>query len=336
MTKALDITRRTLLGAGAGSWGALALGAGTALAATEPDPSDDALLGGEPSLHAQAFPEVAPPAVAGATMAVGSYADAIGYGGGGGSSTLTFVFAGGINSAFSASAVLCPLDIPTGGRLVRIDFYGYRAAAGTQTWRMLELDATTGLVAFISDTVSPNGTGLLHTELTGIDIAVQPGRQLIADLLFSSANNAYSSVVYQYMPPPPAGLLFTPLTPFRAYDSRWPGAAGPLAANTNRTVSIKDAHNTDTGAVTVADVVPAGAQAVTYNLTVTGTVDHGFLAITPAGAAGFAASAVNWSGSGQDLANGGSVPVSAGREVTVWAGFTGSTQFIVDVTGYYR
>jgi hypothetical protein len=75
---------------------------------------------------------------------------------------------------------------------------------------------------------------------------------------------------------------------------------------------------------------------LTYNLTITATAAFGFLAITPAGATGFAASAINWSGPNQDLANRGTVPVSASREVTVWGGFTGSTQFIIDVTGYYN
>jgi hypothetical protein len=335
MTNSRDITRRTLLGAGAGSLGAIAIGATTAVGAGD-DASQDPALGGEPLLQLQAFPEVAPPAVPGATMAVGTYVDAIGYGGGGGHSTLTFVFTGALNAAFSESAVLCPLDIPTGGRLVRLDYYGYRGVAGTQQWRLLSLDGTTGGVSVLNDTISPSGTGLVHAELTGVDFPVSQGTEIVADLLFTEVNNAFASVVYQFIPPPAAGLLFTPLTPFRAYDSRWPGAGGPLAANTSRTVSIKDVHNTDTGAVTATDVVPSGAQAVTYNLTITGTVDHGFLAITPAGAAGFGASAVNWSASGQDLANGGSVPISPFREVTVWAGFTGSTQFIVDVTGYYR
>jgi hypothetical protein len=267
-------------------------------------------------------------------MATKTYRDAIGYAGGASSSTLTWIFAAAATSVFSnGGVVLCALDVPAGGRLVQVDYYGWRGTAGTQEWRLLQHDATNGSPTVANDITSASGTNeVVHTSLTGIDFLVEPGFQFAADLLGSSINNAFVSVVYQYVAP---GLLFHPLTPFRAYDSRWVGAAGPLLANTSRTVSVKDAHNTDTGAVTSADVVPPAARAISYNLTITGTVGFGFLAITPGDEVTFGASAINWSNTGQDLANGGNVGVNAAREVKVFAGFTGSTQFIVDVTGYY-
>jgi hypothetical protein len=229
--------------------------------------------------------------------------------------------------------VICSLDVPVGGRIVRIDYYGWRGAAGTQAWRLLRHDATTGAVTVANDITSASGTNqVVQTSLTGIDLLVEPGIQFAADLLSSSADNGFMSAVYQYVPP---GLLFHPLTPFRAYDSRWAGAGGPILANTSRTVSVKDAHDTNTGAVTTADLVPTSARAIGYNLTITGTSGFGFLAITPGDDVTFGASAINWSSTGQDLANGGTVGVNAAREVKVFAGFTGSTQFIVDVTGYY-
>ena len=324
-----DFTRRALFGAGAASFGALALGANEASA-------DDPVVGGSAAGVIEAFPEVAPPAVAGATMATRSAQQAVGYDSSGSTTELDWIFTAGVNSVWKnsggAGAVLCPLDMPVGSRLVRNDYYGYRATVGASTWRLLRWDSTTGSVTLANDTVSAASSGLIQTSLTGVDLVVEPGILYIADLLFSSANNAFVSVVYQYIP---AGLLFHPLTPFRAYDSRWTGAGGPLLANTSRTVSVKDAHNTDTGAVTTADVVPASARAVGYNLTITGTAGFGFLAITPGDDVTFGASAINWSSTGQDLANGGNVGVNAAREVKVFAGFTGSTQFIVDVNGYY-
>jgi hypothetical protein len=329
-----DFTRRALLGVGAASFGAVALGANQALAAgSAAAPADDPVLGGSPTTFVESFPEVAPPAVAGARMATKSYNDAIGYVSGG-ASTLTWIFTATTNSVWaSGGVVLCSLDVPTGGRIVQIDYYGWRGIAGTQMWRLLRLDATTGALTVPNDVTSASGTNeVVHTALTGIDLLVEPGVQFAADLLGSNVNNAFVSVVYQYIPP---GLLFHPLTPFRAYDSRWAGAGGPIVANTSRTVSVKDAHDTNTGAVTTADVVPASARAVGYNLTITGTAGFGFLAITPGDDVTFGASAINWSSTGQDLANGGTVGVNAALQVKVFAGFTGSTQFIVDVNGYY-
>ncbi|HWM20624.1 MAG TPA: hypothetical protein VNO51_13110 [Ilumatobacteraceae bacterium] len=329
-----DFSRRALLGASAASFGALALGADHALAAGNASAADDPVLGGSTARFAESFPEVAPPAVAGATMATKTYRDAVGYAGGASTSELTWIFNVASNSVWKAGGVvLCPLDVPVGGRIVRIDYYGWRGLAGTQAWRLLRHDATTGDVTVANDITSPAGTNqVVQTSLTGIDLLVEPGIQYAADLLSSTIDNAFVSVVYQYIPP---GLLFHPLTPFRAYDSRWTGAGGPLVANASRTIPVKDAHNTDTGAVTTLDVVPASARAIGYNLTITGTSGFGFLAITPGDDVTFGASAINWSSTGQDLANGGTVGVNAAREVKVFAGFTGSTQFIVDVTGYY-
>jgi hypothetical protein len=337
-----DFTRRALFGAGAASFGALALGADQASVAGAAGPAaDDLAVGGSAAGVAgdvtESFPEVAPPAVAGATMATKSAHHAVGYDSSGSTNVLDWIFTAGVNSVWKNTvsgfgAVLCPLDIPVGSRLVRNDYYGYRATVGTSTWRLIRWDSTTGAVSLANDTVSASASGLTQTTLAGVDILVEPGILYVADLLFSSANNAFVSVVYQYIPP---GLLFHPLTPFRAYDSRWAGAGGPILANTSRTVSVKDAHNNDTGAVTTIDVVPASARAIVYNLTITGTSEFGFLAITPGDDVAFGASAINWSSTGQDLANGGTVGVNAAREVKVFAGFTGSTQFIVDVTGYY-
>jgi hypothetical protein len=78
------------------------------------------------------------------------------------------------------------------------------------------------------------------------------------------------------------------LDPARAYDSRLAAytPSGVLAPNTSRVISVKDAHNT-TGGVSVANVVPAGATAVTFNLTVTRTTDANFVAVAPGSATSF-------------------------------------------------
>lgn len=128
---------------------------------------------------------------------------------------------------------------------------------------------------------------------------------------------------------------FHPLTPFRAYDSRRPDPSpGVLSAADDRVVSVKDSRLEATGGLLTADVVPAGAKAVAYNLAVTDTVGGGFLAIADGGAASTETAAINWSTSGISLSNAGIVQVDDQRQVKVFCG-GGATNFVLDITGYW-
>jgi hypothetical protein len=78
---------------------------------------------------------------------------------------------------------------------------------------------------------------------------------------------------------------FVPVTPTRVYDSRAgaPLPTGVLLGGANRLVSVADGRD-NAGTVTVPGLVPAGATAVTANVTVTGTTSgFGYLAINPGG-----------------------------------------------------
>ena len=132
-----------------------------------------------------------------------------------------------------------------------------------------------------------------------------------------------------------AGSLHT-ITPARVYDSRAAAPApGSLASGANRTINVADARNTTTGAVVTSNIVPAGARAIAYNLTITNTVNSGFLAVNPGGNTTVAASAINWSASGDTVANGSVVALNGSRQISVICGGTGATDFIVDIVGYY-
>jgi hypothetical protein len=131
---------------------------------------------------------------------------------------------------------------------------------------------------------------------------------------------------------PATAGAFHALDPFRAFDSRWSGTS--LHGGESTIVSVADAHDLD-GAVTVAGRVPAGASAVAFNLTVTQTVNSGYLSVAPGTTTVVGASSINWASSGLDLANGLIVGVDASRQLKVFAGGGGSTHFIIDVAGYY-
>jgi hypothetical protein len=130
---------------------------------------------------------------------------------------------------------------------------------------------------------------------------------------------------------------FHAVTPFRVYDSRAPQPAqGQITAGQNRTISVADSRDITTGVVVTANAVPAGATAIACNLTVVNTANGGFLTVNPGGVVTVGAASVNWSASGQVLNNGIIAAINAAtRQVTVVCG-AGTTDFVLDVTGYYR
>ena len=127
------------------------------------------------------------------------------------------------------------------------------------------------------------------------------------------------------------GALTLLPTPARVFDSR--SAGGALTAGGVRTISVANAIASFGGAL----AVPGGAVGVTYNLTVTGTVASDWLALLPHGASFGGTSSINWMASGQTIANGGVVGLGGDRLLDVRCATNSgcSTQFILDITGFY-
>ena len=103
-----------------------------------------------------------------------------------------------------------------------------------------------------------------------LDIVVEPDAfwTLGANLIGGISQSIWACRIGYVAPP-----TFVPITPARVYDSR--SGDGVLSRNSSRSVSVKDARNSS-GAVTTPDVVPAGASAITFNLTVTGATGPNF------------------------------------------------------------
>jgi hypothetical protein len=155
----------------------------------------------------------------------------------------------------------------------------------------------------------------------------------------AGANHRLCGVEVRYQVPTSAadpGTVFHPISPIRAYDSRnaaYP-TPGVLAPNSSKVISIKDGHDA-AGAVNALDVVPVGATAITYNITIGAPTGPNFVAVTPGDAASFLASAVNFNGTA-DIANAATVAIDVNRQIKVWGGDqSGSAHVIIDVTGYY-
>lgn len=124
---------------------------------------------------------------------------------------------------------------------------------------------------------------------------------------------------------------FNAINPHRVYNSLH---STKLTSGTTRTVSVANGINAS-GAVDVANLVPAGATAIAVNITITSTTGSGYLTLFPGGAARPTAGAITWFGSGQTLANGIQLAISSSRTVSIYCGGGGSTQVLLDVNGYY-
>jgi|CXWL01.1.fsa_nt_gi hypothetical protein len=220
-------------------------------------------------------------------------------------------------------------------RTVANGIYGYTAMGGA------------GVVAFGAGTGS---TGLFaqgdrsNIELKAVGTApsARADAHVLGEVVCDTAGDVWICTVagtpgtWRKVAGAATAGAFHALSPGRVYDSR---AAAPLqgsiAGGQNRTISVADKRDTVTGAVTTANFVPAGAVAVTANITVSGTIGAGFLTVNPGGSTVVDSSTINWSGTGQILANGVTLTLSPLRQLTVVAGGGGSTDFVVDISGYY-
>lgn len=124
------------------------------------------------------------------------------------------------------------------------------------------------------------------------------------------------------------GTLLHTLTPCRAVDTRnAPGAwGGPaLLAGTERSFVLASRCG-----------IPPTARAVTANVTVATPTAAGVLSLRPGGTAPLLASTINYA-TGQTRANNAVLLLGAGGDVVVACGqASGTTQFILDVTGYFQ
>lgn len=128
---------------------------------------------------------------------------------------------------------------------------------------------------------------------------------------------------------PTSGSLITLLTPIRIFDSR----IDPVPLGRAKLAS----GNTVTVTVSVPDE-PRFLTAAFLNVTITETEGFGFLRVNGTDSSGTqpvpATSNVNWSQSGQTLANLSLTTVGSEFGVDIFAGGSGRTHVIVDVQGY--
>jgi hypothetical protein len=295
--------------------------------------------GGGP-LNVQAHPNLAMPTlVPGATVGVVTYDEAAGWTGapyfaGAGSNTY-YATDGG-----SGATVMATLKIPAGSTLARVDVYGFRSSPGRLNWYVGDIDGVNSSYSTLASGSSEIGTGIIQTTFsTFASSTIASGHRVEVDLnnAYWSGGVGFSGVVYQYFPPT---MSLVPMTPVRVFDSRFSRFGGAINAGTTRLVNVKNSIDVTTGSDATANAIPQGARAISFTVTVTGTVGAGNVAVLPGTTTTVTASTINWSASGQTLAAGGIVTLGSGaaeRQVTFVVGGPpgSSTHVILDITGYY-
>ena len=158
-----------------------------------------------------------------------------------------------------------------------------------------------------------------------ITTPLDPAGKLAA--VYKSTSNRTTELIVDvtgYFLADDTGSTYEPITPVRLLDSRSNvGTTGKFQANVPKTIQITGRGN-----------IPAGAVAITGNLTVTGQSRSGYVSVTPTPTANPTTSTINFPGS-DTRANGLTIPLSGGKLSAVYKTSTGSTHLILDVTGYY-
>ena len=243
------------------------------------------------------------------------------------------------SSGISQTAIQCETS---GDNSVALRATGIRSSV--QTFMAPGVGTGVEVIGGLRGVVAGSSTTypLALRAVSGSSAVGPPASAAVAgDFFVDSTNATYVCVTsgtpgtWRQLSGPTAAGAVTPITPTRVYDSRRGSGTGPLAGGQNRAVSVADGIDVTTGAVTTLDVVPAGATAIQYNLTIVNTVATGYLQVAPGDASAITSSSINWTASGQIVANGLMVKLDANRLVRAFAS-GGSTDFVIDVLGYYR
>jgi hypothetical protein len=240
-------------------------------------------------------------------------------------------YTGGMhNGVPGANFVVANLDLPVGAALTKVDVIGSRSSAGSQTWSLVLVNVITGFDAVLGSANLSNVNGVTQGTITlPAPRVTGPGETFAIRLENTDGFNRATGAVYQYTS---LGSGFVAIAPRRVYDSRR-DAASKIARGATRAISVANEYQT------ASVVVPAGATAIAYNVTVTDTEGgFGYLSVAPGGAAPNAnSSSINWAAARASIANGLVVGINAAREVNVLCdgAADAKTHFLIDVLGYY-
>jgi hypothetical protein len=189
-----------------------------------------------------------------------------------------------------------------------------------------------GYVAVTPQSVAEPSTSTLNFPVSddranGITVALGPGGTLSA--VFQGGTAQTTHLIFDvtgYYVADLAGARFVPLVPGRVLDSRYAiGLNGKFVTYQPRLLAVGPGQG-----------IPRNATALTGNLTVVNQTSGGYASITQAPTGSPETSTLNFP-SRDTRANGVTTPLgSAALGLVYIDGSTGSTDLILDVTGYFR
>jgi hypothetical protein len=326
MNKPQDVSRRTFLTGAAGA-GAMAAAAATlgisSIASAEGEGG-----GTTDGISASGIGALAlPPIIPGAKVVALNLADIIALSSGA-TTTCQLTF-GGLGVYNPTGWMDVPLQVPVGARLLRVDSYSSvstSAAAVSFNLNRSVIGSSNFNIATIS---TPSALGIGQATYAPVTpYTVGAGERLYLEtLVCNSTDKEWAGAIYQYFDPNPQLNLLS--APIRVYDSRPAtlpavGTKAPLANNAQRVIDC-----------TTNSAIPAGAAAAMINLTITGTSAGGYMALWKNGIPYPGTSSVNWDHAGTNAAVTTVVALDATAKFLALTAPNASTDFIVDVIGYY-
>jgi hypothetical protein len=216
------------------------------------------------------------------------------------------------------------------------------------TGNLTMVGATAGGIVALGPTESAGGDVTTVTfaagdiRATGVTMGLGPSGTLAAVFRSASAGASVNLIldVTGYFTPDSTGATYHPVTPGRVLDTRPTSSAitniglgGKFVSGVVRDFSVAGVRALGW----TSALVPAGATAVTGNLTVTNATSLGYVALGPTMTSTPSTSTLNVT-AGINRANGVTITLSpAGTLAAVWVGYYAgsSVDVIFDVTGYF-
>jgi len=223
------------------------------------------------------------------------------------------------NSNLGTFGVQNTLAAPNGGALSAQARLGIAIAATTANNPAVAATSNTAQVRLINNTGAGSGPpssgghlGDLYTNNVG-------------ELWFCTGSGVPGTWV-------PLSAPFVPITPARVYDSR----PGDVPTNSNPKAPIQSGGAVNVDVTNNSSGVPTSAQAVVGNVTVVNTtgLEGAFLVLYPQGATPPPTSNINW-GPGRVVANNFVSQVNSSNGLVTVGCTGGTTDFVIDIFGYY-
>jgi outer membrane protein assembly factor BamB len=286
-----------------------------------------------------------------------------------------FALEGGLSSAAATYHAIAPARVldtrPTGGANTNIGLAGVFTAGTVRTFHVSNAayvgggsakavpagatavtgnvtvtgQSAAGVVA-LGSAIAANGETTTLNFVKGDNRANNVTLGLASDgtlqgVFRSSVAGATTHLIFDvtgYFTPDTTGATYHTVAPGRVLDSRPTGnghtnigLTGKFANKVVRTLSVVGVKGIGWGSA----LVPAGATAVTGNVTVTNVSSNGYLAVGATMVSTPKTSTLNAT-AGDNRANGVTVALTSGKLQAVWVGAAGSsTDVIFDVTGYF-